>query len=143
MVVDAACATSRGCPGQEIITFPQGLIGLEEYRRFVLNQVPEENLFQILKSVDDENFGLVVTSPFWFVPDYSFELPATYSTQLGDESGIEVLVTVTLAADPQDSTVNLLGPLIIHRGSGKGFQILASDKNYSTRYKLCQSAGGR
>jgi flagellar assembly factor FliW len=143
MVVDAACASSQDCAEREIITFPQGLIGVEEYRKFMLKQVPEENLFQILQSVEEEGFGLIVTSPFWVAPDYCFELPDSYSAQLGDAQGIEVLVTVTLASDPKDSTVNLLGPLVINRSSGKGFQVLASDRDYSTRHKICQGAGGR
>ena len=129
MVVNAACANSKDPKEQEMITFPQGLIGLEEYRKFVLNQVPEESLFQILQSVDDKSFGLIVTSPFWFAPNYSFELPDIYATQLGDQQGIEVLVTVTLSSDPKNSTVNLLGPLVISRYSGKGFQVLATDRD--------------
>lgn len=143
MVVNTAVASSQDWADRKIITFPQGLIGLEEYQKFVLNQVSDQSLFQILQSVDDENFGLVVTSPFWFVPDYSFELPDTYVAQLGDQAGLEVLVTVTLASDPKDITANLLGPLVINLNSGKGFQVLASDKDYTTKHKISQDAGGR
>ncbi|MDR3562384.1 MAG: flagellar assembly protein FliW [Negativicutes bacterium] len=143
MVVDAVCTSSQERTEGEMITFPQGLIGLEEYQKFVLKQVSEESLFQILQSKDEKGFELLVTSPFWVAPDYSFELPDIYSAQLGDAQGIEVLVTVTLASDPKDCTVNLLGPLVINRKSGKGFQVLASDKVYTTKHKICQSAGGK
>jgi flagellar assembly factor FliW len=136
-------AAENNCSQEEIITFPEGLIGLENYRRFVLKTLPEQTVFKVLQSLDDEEFAVVVTSPFWFVPDYAFELTGGYQAQLGGTEDIELFVTITLAPDLADMTANLLGPVIISRQTGKGYQILASDKDYTTKYKIYQKAGGK
>lgn len=121
-------------PGE--IYFPRGLIGLAKYRNFVLERLPGQELFFLLQSVDDDKFGLVVTSPFWFMPAYEFVLPDIYLHELGDRQDVEIFVTITLAPEPQDITANLLGPLVLNRVAGIGFQVLVADRGYTTRHKL-------
>lgn len=123
------------------LIFPQGIIGLEEYHNFELQDLPEQEHFKLLQSLDDDTFGLVITSPFWFSPEYSFKVPDGCAAKLGDVTNLDVFVVVTLTANPQDVTVNLLGPIVINMQAGKGYQVLASDEQYSTRHKLC--LGGR
>lgn len=123
------------------ITFPEGIIGLEQYRNFVLQGIPEQEHFKILQSSDDDLFGLVITSPFWFMPDYVFDVPDVYISQIGDVKNLEVFVVVALATNPQDITVNLLGPIIVNMQAGIGYQVLASETKYSTRHKLCAGDG--
>lgn len=135
MVVKTAVLGQVDCAACPVIRFPAGLIGLPEYQEFVLLDLPEHPRFKLLQSVKNAQFGLVVTSPFWFKPDYSFTLPDVYAVQLGDGEW-EVLVTVTLAAKLQDITVNLLGPLVVSRTAGVGFQVLADKPDYSPRYHL-------
>jgi flagellar assembly factor FliW len=129
---------------QKIIHFPNGLIGLENYRKFMLKELPDHNLFFLLQSLEDEHFGLVVTNPFWFISDYEFDLPEAYGEQMGDKTNLEVLVTVNVASNPENITTNLLGPIVFDPNVGIGFQVLASDKNYTARYKLMSAkpAGG-
>lgn len=129
------------CENYLQITFPEGIIGLEEYRNFLLLDLPEQEQFKMLQSKDDDTFGLVITSPFWFNPNYSFKVPDNYVSQLGDTTNMDVFVVVTLASNPQDVTANLLGPIVINKQTGKGYQVLASDAEYSTRHKLCSSSG--
>ncbi len=125
---------------EQMITFPEGLIGLKDHRRFIIKRIPEQEFFLLLQSVDDEYFGLVVTPPFWFKPDYEFELSDVYEERLGDKEALEVFVVVTLAAKPQDITANLLGPIVLNRTSGVGFQMIVPDRGYVTQFKLMSSA---
>jgi flagellar assembly factor FliW len=126
------------------VKFPAGLVGLEEYRHFVLKELPEYPCFWMLKSMEEELFGLVLTNPFLFVPDYEFELPAAFLSQMGEKRQMEIFVTVTLAQKPQDITANLMGPIVIDRQQGIGFQVVLPDRNYSARYPLMSGlkAGG-
>lgn len=129
---------------ENIIHFPNGLIGLENYQKFLLKELPDQELFLLLQSVEDDHFGLVVTNPFWFMSDYEFELPDAYAEQMRDKTNIDVFVTVSVAATPENITANLMGPILINRNTGVGFQILSSDKKYTTQYKLMSAkpAGG-
>lgn len=129
---------------QKVIDFPNGLIGLEKHRKFILKALPEHDLFFLLQSLEDEDFGLVVTNPFWFIPDYEFDLPDAYEEQMEDKINLKVFVTVNLASNPENITANLMGPIVLDQNVGIGFQVLVSDKNYTTRYKLMSAkpAGG-
>lgn len=126
------------------ILFPQGLIGLGKYQQFVLGPLPDQEAFMFLKSLDDDDFGLVLTNPFWFMPDYEFELADRYVKELGEEQDLQVFVTVTLASRPQDITVNLAGPIIVNRRTGRGVQIVVENKEYTTKHHLMAAgkAGG-
>lgn len=143
MAVNSALKNPPDAIEEKIITFPEGLIGLEDYRSFTLAGLPDQELFQVLQSLDDEFFGLIVTEPFWFAPEYSFELPDTYTAKLGKQEDVQVFVAITLADEPQDITANLLGPIVINRKIGVGFQVLAAEKEYSTRHKICPSGGSK
>jgi flagellar assembly factor FliW len=127
-----------------IINFPNGLIGLENYRQFILKELPDQELFLLLQSVEDDHFGLVVTNPFWFMTDYEFELPDAYAERMRDKTNVDVFVTVSVAATPENITANLMGPILIDRNASVGFQVLSSDKKYTTKYKLMSAkpAGG-
>ncbi len=129
---------------QKKIHFSKGLIGLEQYRDFILTELPDQNQFWLLQSVQDEHFGLVMTNPFWFMPDYDFELAEQEAKEIGEKQNLDVFVTVNVAAIPENITVNLMGPIIVDQYACKGLQILVSDKKYTTQHKLMSatSAGG-
>jgi flagellar assembly factor FliW len=124
----------------KVINFPEGLIGLKEYQQFIIKSIPEQEAFLLLQSTVDENFGLIITPPFWFKRDYEFELSDHYAKQLGDEEAVEVFAVVTLADTPQDTTANLLGPLVLNRKTGIGFQVLVPDRGYATKHKILSEA---
>lgn len=118
------------------IHFPKGLVGLEAYRNFTLTELPEQAPFWLLQSLEDEHFGLVITNPFWFMPDYDFELTGTEAEQMGEKKNLDVFVTVNVAAAPENSTANLMGPIVLDQKNGVGCQVVVSEQNYTTQYKL-------
>lgn len=118
------------------IHFPKGLIGLENYRDFTLTELPDQTQFWLLQSLEDEHFGLVITNPFWFMPDYDFELTESEIKQVGVKENLDVFVTVNVAATPENITANLMGPIIVNQSTGAGFQAVNADKKYTTQYKL-------
>jgi len=126
------------------IHFPKGLIGLENYHDFTLSTLPEQTQFWLLQSSEDKHFGLVITNPFWFMPDYDFELTESEIKQVGAKENLDVFVTVNVAATPENITANLMGPIILNQSTGSGFQILIADKKYTTQYKIMSAkmAGG-
>jgi flagellar assembly factor FliW len=129
---------------QKRIHFPKGLIGLENYHDFTLSELPDQTLFWLLQSLEDEHFGLVITNPFWFMPGYDFELTESEAEQMGEKKNLDVFVTVNIAATPENITANLMGPIILDQKTGVGFQTLVSNQKYTTQYKLVSTklAGG-
>ncbi len=118
------------------IHFPKGLIGLENYHDFMFSELQDQTQFWLLQSLEDEHFGLVITNPFWFMPDYDFELMESEIGQIGEKEQLDVFVTVNVASTPENITANLMGPIILNQSIGIGIQTLLADKRYTTQYKI-------
>src|SRR3989442_4459509 len=59
---------------ERIISFPNGLLGFPDHKRFALIQTGEENYFFWLQSVDEPNLAFVVTDPAIFFKGYEVPL---------------------------------------------------------------------
>ena len=126
------------------IHFPKGLIGLENYHNFTIAVLPDQTEFWLLQSLEDEHFGLVLTNPFWFMPNYDLELTESEAEQMGAKENLDIFVTVNVASTPEGITANLMGPIILNQNTGIGFQMLVSNEKYTTQHKLMSAklAGG-
>ena len=56
------------------IKLEKGLLGLEDYKNFEIQDVPENDYFKILQCIDDKDFSMVIMSPFDSYKDYEIEL---------------------------------------------------------------------
>src|SRR5262245_37376603 len=54
-----------------VITFPRGLLGFAEAKKYCLLEPAEDTCFFWLQSLEDASLAFVVTDPSHFVPDYS------------------------------------------------------------------------
>ncbi|QTB23136.1 flagellar assembly protein FliW [Lysinibacillus sphaericus] len=124
---------------QDILTFEHGLLGLEEERKFILLPIDADLPLAILQSVDRPEIGFVVAYPFAFKKDFSFDISEEDLEQLHLEKEEDVLTysIVTMKDTFQDSTINLLAPLIINMKKKCGKQIVLQDsKSYPLRYPM-------
>lgn len=124
---------------QDILTFEQGLLGLEDYKKFVLLPIDANLPLVLLQSVDQVEVGFVVAYPFAFKKDYSFDISDEDREKLQIEKEEDALTytIVTMKETLQDSTINLLAPLIINIDKKLGKQIVLQDnKSYPLRYPM-------
>lgn len=124
---------------QDILTFEHGLLGLEDEKKFVLLPIDADLPLAMLQSVDNVEIGFVVAYPFAFKKDYSFDISEDDRNQLQIEKEENVLtyVIVTMKETLQESTMNLLAPLIINMDKKCGKQIVLQDnKSYPLRYPM-------
>ncbi|MFJ8457754.1 flagellar assembly protein FliW [Lysinibacillus xylanilyticus] len=124
---------------KDILTFEKGLLGLEDHKKFVLLPISEEHPLVLLQSVEDVEIGFVVAYPFAFKKDYSFDLSEEDLEQLQIENEEDVITyaIVTMKETLQDSTINLLAPLVINIDKKCGKQIVLQDnKSYPLRYPM-------
>jgi flagellar assembly factor FliW len=107
------------------VTFAAGLPGFPDDRRFRIEPWgPRDSPFSMMASQDHDDVGFVVVPPWVFHPDYEFDLPDSVATRLGlcDPADAVVLCVVTLGTRPEESTLNLLGPIVVHRVTGEAVQ---------------------
>jgi flagellar assembly factor FliW len=121
------------------ITFPAGLPGFPQAHRFALAPWgPAGSPFLLLSSVEDSEIGFVVVPPWVFYPEYEFELDTGTAERLSltaSEDAV-VFVVVTLRERPADSTLNLLGPIVVNRHSHEAAQVVLPSAGYSVRAPL-------
>jgi flagellar assembly factor FliW len=121
------------------INFPAGMPGFPHAHRFELSPWgPAGSPFMLLTSSDDADVGFVVVPPWVFYPDYEFEVDAGTAErlQLNAADDAVVFAVVTLRDRPEDSTLNLLGPIVINRVSHEAAQVVLPSSGYSVRAPL-------
>jgi flagellar assembly factor FliW len=129
----------RKVNAERLLNFPRGLIGFENQFEFVLLQIKEESAFMILQSTHDVQLGLMVTDPFLFVDKYELKIGEAEQRILRVDTIRELAVLVTVSipkGNPQDTTLNLAGPILINSSRRIGLQVPQVDINYPSHFRL-------
>lgn len=129
---------------KDIITFENGLLGLEDYKKFVLLPIDAEMPFAFLQSIQEQEVGFVVAYPFAFKPDYVFEISAEDKEQLKVEKEEDVIAytIVTLKEKFVESTINFLAPIVLNMDKKVGKQIVLNDQEkYPLQFPIAEAAG--
>jgi flagellar assembly factor FliW len=122
----------------EVITFKKGLPGFESLSKFILFPLEENNDFTILHSLEDENLGLLVISPFSAEKDYEIKLSERIIEELKitEPSQVMIVNTVTLNSEVKKCTTNLQAPIIINTIERLGEQIILDNGKYIIKHPL-------
>lgn len=121
----------------EIITFPGGIPGFENLRKFFIVSLQETAPISWLVSIEDEQVSFPIIDPWIVKEDYEIELSQQEVAELEVEDPSELIiwciVTIPLGK-PQEATVNLKAPIVINVKKAKGIQAIL--ENYDMRYPL-------
>ncbi|HWD41125.1 MAG TPA: flagellar assembly protein FliW [Fimbriimonas sp.] len=117
----------------DILTFPQGLVGFPEEKQFLLVSTKQASSFRWLQSLKHPELAFLVANPAEFVSGYS---PVS-EAKIGDV----LLTTVNIPPGrPKEMTLNLAGPICIDLVSRTGKQIVLDNEAYTTRYRVFATA---
>ncbi|MBX7167081.1 MAG: flagellar assembly protein FliW [Pirellulales bacterium] len=111
---------------EDILTFPAGLVGLEECRHWVLLADAQNDVLGWLQSTQRPEVALAVVSPRRFVPHYQLRVMRS------ELSGLELLdvqsaqVLVIVGKNERAITLNLRAPLVINLSRRLGRQVITS-----------------
>ncbi len=119
-----------------VITFPEGLLGFGDRKRFCLLQPGDDACFFWLQCLDDPNLAFVVTDPTFFEQDYSVPIRPEQMSSLNIQKLEDAQVFVIVNKIDDQLTGNFQGPLIINTMEKLGEQIVLSDKRWTTRHPL-------
>ena len=115
------------------------LPGFPEAREFTLEPVEEQaGLLSILRSTDQPSLEFVVALPEAFFADYTPELDDTTAERLGLTTADDalVLVILTVAERIEQTTANLMAPIVVNRSTGEALQALLVTSGYDIRTPL-------
>ena len=122
-----------------IITFPSGLPGFPEARRFALLNDHLEPPFYCLQCVDNPSLAFVVADSTALVPDYRPKngVSTLQELQASSPEDLQVLVTLTIPPGrPREITANLMSPLLINPEQRLGKQVVVERPHYSHQYPI-------
>jgi flagellar assembly factor FliW len=122
---------------EAVLTFPDGLIGLPG-TRYALVEHDSDSPFLWLHSTEHEDVALPVTTPWLFFSDYEVRVPDEDARrlELARPEDADILCVVRASEELSDFTINLAGPVIVHRGRHLGRQIINDVGGYSVRHPL-------
>lgn len=123
---------------EKVLDFPDGLLGFEGCKRFVILEHEPATPFKWLQSADDPDVAFVIINPAEFAPGYAVELGRDDVLKLGlkDAREAAVYVLVVIPDDPSAMTANLQGPLVINAERRLGRQVVLADGRYRTRHPI-------
>lgn len=128
----------------EILTFEQGLLGLPEYKKYILLSLDVDLPLALLQSTEEASIGFVVAFPYAFKKDFEFDLSEEDIQDLKIASPEDAITyaIVTLKESFDDSTINLLAPLVINTKNKTAKQIVLQDNSqYSLQFPLQVEVG--
>jgi flagellar assembly factor FliW len=123
---------------KDIVVFNKGLLGFNELKKYFLIDLEEVKPFKILHSLENDEVGMIMISPYDFFEDYEIKLNEEIIKNLKIKSSEEVRIvnTVTLNSDPKKITTNLQGPIIINISNNLGEQLIVDNSKYKVKEPL-------
>jgi flagellar assembly factor FliW len=109
---------------EDVLSFPSGLLGLENCRQWLLVEDVKTQTVAWLQSVERPEIAMAVTSPGRFVPDYQIKVTRRelVPLELAEVKQAEVLSIV--GKIDHVFTLNLKAPLIINPSRRLGRQVV-------------------
>lgn len=121
----------------QVIHFPEGLIGLDQLKHFLVIPNQKQGPLFWIQSVDDPAFAFVVTDPTNFFLDYAVLPDDDERRKLGiDAQGTCFVLAIVSVAENKDITLNLSGPILYAPETSRAMQVILEDSRYDTRTPL-------
>jgi flagellar assembly factor FliW len=119
----------------DVIHFPEGLLGFNELRRFVLLDDPADEIFAWLQSCEEPGIAFPLLEPELFTNGYSVQLTKHDMEILGlaSREGARCFSVITIPADPTQMTANLKAPVVINVAKRTARQCVLQDNQLNIR----------
>jgi flagellar assembly factor FliW len=135
MVIHTSRFGAVSVTSEDVIHFPEGLLGFNELRRFVLLDDPTDEIFAWLQSCEDPNIAFPLLEPELFTSGYSVQLTKhdMEILKLASKDGIRCFSIITIPGDPTQMTANLKAPIVINVDSRVARQCVLQDNGLAIR----------
>lgn len=119
----------------DVISFPEGLLGFATLRKFILLDDPNDDIFAWLQSCDEPAIAFPVLEPELFAENYPIQLSKADLEALALEKpeGYRSFTIVTIPQDPTQMTANLKAPVVINVGQRLARQCVLQDNSLAIR----------
>lgn len=120
---------------EDLITFPEGILGFNDLRGFVLLDDPNDEIFAWLQSCERPNIAFPVLEPELFVENYEVSLTRhdLEILKLKENKGTRAFLIITIPQDPTQMTANMKAPIVINVAQRIARQCVLQDNHLAIR----------
>ena len=120
---------------EDVLTFPEGLLGFADLRKFALLDDPSDEIFAWLQSCEAPHVAFPVLEPELFSPAYKANLTKgdMEAIKLPSADKARFFSIVTIPDDPTQMTANLKAPVVINVVDKTARQCVLQDNNLAIR----------
>lgn len=129
----------------QVLAFPEGLVGFPEYHKFVVMDFEvKDECVRWLQSADEPEIGFVAMDPAAAFPGYDPEFCPKDVDPLAVDSpdDLVVLLVLTIPKDIRKMTANLQAPLLINPKRRVGRQVIVASPEYTTKHYVFSALEG-
>ena len=134
---------SMGCveiDESQLVTFPKGLYGFEEYRNYALID-SQYNPLIWLQSIEEPGLAFLMIDPFLIEENYEADINDSEleKIEVKDPVDVAVMAIITVPNDGSPVTANLQGPIIINKKNKLCMQAVLDGEKYSTKHNIVEA----
>ena len=123
----------------KIVHFKDGIPAFEDEHEFIILPYEEESPYYFMQSLRSPDLAFLLTIPFLFFNDYSFEIDDETIKELDIKNQDDVFY-YSMITIPNGSvrymTANLLAPIVINGENMRAKQVVLEKSNYTTKHRL-------
>ena len=124
---------------KKIVHFKDGIPAFEEEHEFVILPYEEDSPYYFMQSVNSPDLAFLLTIPFLFFPDYTFEIDESTVDELEIKNS-DAVFYYSMITIPNGSirymTANLLAPIVLNSDNMQAKQVVLENTNYTTKHRL-------
>ena len=124
---------------KKIVHFKEGIPAFENEHEFVILPYEEDSPYYFMQSLQSPDLAFLLTIPFLFFNDYSFEIDDATIKEL-DIKDSENVFYYTMVTIPNGSirymTANLVAPIVLNGANMQAKQVVLGKSNYTTKHRL-------
>lgn len=122
----------------DVVTFPEGLLGFSDFKKFVFITDPQDDVFMWLQSCDQKDIAFPVIEA-GFVADMSQMQLTQYECEklnIANAQEANFYCMVRVASEATGMTANLKAPIVINKREHMGYQFVLANQNLQVQYPV-------
>ena len=131
---------------KKIVHFKNGIPAFESEHEFIILPYEENSPYYFMQSVNSPDLAFLLTIPFLFFPEYTFEIDDETIKEL-EIKNYDNVFYYSMITIPNGSirymTANLLAPIVLNSDNMQAKQVVLEKSNYTTKHRLFPEAAKR
>lgn len=125
-------------PLDEVVIFPEGLLGFSHFKKFIFVSDPSDDVFVWLQSCDKKEVAFPVIEAGFIVETDKLALTSSDRKKLAlEESDVaDFYCIVRVTSEAKGMTANLKAPIVINQKDRVGYQFIMANQKLQVQYPV-------